>query len=509
MKTKLTLTALSLLSGATCIQAQTKERPNVIFILMDDAGIGDFGCYGQEKIETPNVDALAARGIRFTDMYSTASLSGPSRCGLITGKHMGHAQIRHNQNIYHTLDFAAMTADSTLEGQVPLLDDTPTLASVVKKAGYATGMVGKWGLGTVTKATPNQMGFDDYYGYICQQIAHSYYPPFLWDNDRREYLDNEIIERDTPLDPGADPMDPRSYDKYVGNIYAPDLMYDRVINFINTNKDNPFFLMWTTNLPHSPLAAPERWIKHYVEKFGDEEPTAGKAYYPNRYPHATYAAMISYFDEQVGNMIAELKRLGIYENTMIVFTSDNGPASNSCSSGEWFDSARPFSAKKGWGKFSLREGGIRMPFIVSYGSRLQPMVTEHMAMFCDFMPTLCELTGAQCPPTDGISFLPTLKGGKQNRHEFLYFENPGQDGWVAVRWGKWKGHLRRAKTDNAEWELFDLETDPRETNNLASNHPDILDKMWKFITLSHEPSPHEKFNFDLPAREKIKLAGIN
>lgn len=501
MKRILSFATISAFYGLTF--AQTQQKPNVIFILMDDAGIGDFGCYGQEKIETPNIDALAARGVRFTDMYSTAPLSGPSRCGLITGKHMGHAQIRHNINIHYKLDFTALTNDSTLEGQVPLAEDTPTLASVLKTSGYKTGMVGKWGLGTVLRATPETMGFDDFYGYICQMMAHSYYPPFLWDNGRRQYLDNEIIEPDTPLDAGADPLDPRSYDKYVGNIYSPDLMYDRVIDFIDTNKENPFFLMWTTNLPHSPLAAPERWIQHYVKKFGDEKPTEGKKYYPNRYPHATYAAMISYFDEQVGNMITELKKLGIYENTMIIFTSDNGPAYNSCSSGEWFDSARPFSAAKGWGKFSLREGGIRMPFIVTYGSKLTPKVSDHVAMFCDVMPTLCELSGTKCPETDGISFLATLVGKKQPKHEFLYFEYPGGEGWIAVRWGKWKGHLHHVKTDKANWELFDIVADPREQNNLAVKHPEVLDKMWAFINDSHRPSPHEKFNFNLPSRPQI------
>lgn len=509
MKRVLPLAALTIATGAANMQAkktvEPNSKPNVVFILMDDCGIGDLGCYGQEKIETPNIDALAARGVRFTDMYTTAPLSGPSRCGLITGRHMGHAQIRHNINIHPKLDFAALTADSTREGQVPLIRDTPTLASVVKKAGYTTGMVGKWGLGTVLEATPNQMGFDDYYGYICQMMAHSYYPPFLWDNDHRQYLENDIIEPDTPLDPGADPMDPKSYEKYVGKIYSPDLMYDRVIDFIGKNRKKPFFLMWTTIIPHSPLAAPERWVKHYVEKFGDEQPTKGEKYYPNRYPRATYAAMLSYFDEQVGNMVKELKRLGIYENTIIVFTSDNGPASNSCSSGEWFDSARPFSAKKGWGKFSLREGGIRMPFIVSYGSKLKPRVSDHMAMFCDFMPTLCELSGAQCPATDGISFLPTINQENQPKHEYLYFEYPGGDGWVAVRWGKWKGHIRRVKGDNAGWELFDLEKDPREKHNLAAEHPEILDRMWRYITDSHTPSPHPEFNFDLPEKSAIKL----
>lgn len=312
------LTAIPALAAAGCTE-NPAPRPNVIFILMDDAGYGDFGCYGQQKIETPNIDALSELGIRFTDMYSAAPLSSPARCGLLTGRHAGHAQIRANDEMEWRGDVwnhEAMLRDSTLEGQAPLEAGTPTLGSVMQQAGYATAMIGKWGVGgPATEGTPNKMGFGTYYGCICQRQAHTYYPPFLWQNDRRVYLDNELLPPGTPLDAGADPYDPRSYDKYTQRTYSPDAMYDQVLEFVNANKERPFFLMWTTPIPHSPMQAPDADVQYYVRKFGDEQPIEGKGYFPSRWPRATYAAMITYFDRQIGGLVAELKRLGIWENT--------------------------------------------------------------------------------------------------------------------------------------------------------------------------------------------------
>ena len=408
MKTSTLSRALVL--GAASVPALTavscdkmpERKPNVIFILMDDAGYGDFGCYGQTRIETPNIDSLAARGIRFTDMYSAAPLSSPARCGLLTGMHTGHAQIRANDEMTARGDVwnhEAMLRDSTLEGQAPLKAGTPTLGSVMRQGGYRTAMIGKWGVGgPATESTPNKMGFDEYFGCICQRQAHCYYPPFLWENDRRIYLDNELLPPGTPLDEGADPLDPHSYDKYTQQTYSPDIMYDRVLRFVNENRERPFFLMWTTPIPHSPMQAPDEMVQYYVEKFGDEAPIEGKGYFPSRWPHATYAAMITYFDRQVGGLVAELKRLGIWDDTIIVVTSDNGPASNSCSSTEWFQSAHPFRSGKGWGKSSLREGGIRMPFIVAWGDRIdRPHVNGHVGYFPDVMPTLCDIAGVETP----------------------------------------------------------------------------------------------------------------
>ena len=310
------LTAIPALAAAGCTE-NPAPRPNVIFILMDDAGYGDFGCYGQQKIETPNIDALSELGIRFTDMYSAAPLSSPARCGLLTGRHAGHAQIRANDEMEWRGDVwnhEAMLRDSTLEGQAPLEAGTPTLGSVMQQAGYATAMIGKWGVGgPATEGTPNKMGFGTYYGCICQRQAHTYYPPFLWQNDRRVYLDNELLPPGTPLDAGADPYDPRSYDKYTQRTYSPDAMYDQVLEFVNANKERPFFLMWTTPIPHSPMQAPDADVQYYVRKFGDEQPIEGKGYFPSRWPRATYAAMITYFDRQIGGLVAA-RHLGKYGN---------------------------------------------------------------------------------------------------------------------------------------------------------------------------------------------------
>ena len=491
------------LTAVSCSDAQP-PRPNVIFILMDDAGYGDFGCYGQQKIETPNIDALSAQGIRFTDMYASAPLSSPSRCGLLTGRHAGHAQIRANDEMEERGDVwnhEAMLRDSTLEGQAPMAAGTPTLGSVMKRAGYATGMIGKWGVGgPATESTPNKMGFDTYYGCICQRQAHTYYPPFLWRNDRREYLDNRLLAPGTPLDEGADPRDPRSYDKYTQNTYSPDAMYGEVLDFVNAHKDEPFFLMWTTPIPHSPMQAPEADVQYYVQKFGDEAPIEGKGYFPSRWPRATYAAMITHFDRQIGGLVAELKRLGIWDNTLIVVTSDNGPASNSCSSSEWFDSAHPFRSGKGWGKSSLREGGIRMPFIVAWGDKLRPRVCEHVGFFPDIMPTLCDLAGAEAPETDGVSLLPILQDREkqQQEHEFLYWEFPGSKGWIAVRWGEWKGLLRKVKAGNDRFELYNLASDPREERNVADIHPDIIERMWAFVNDSHTEPANPDFRMEIP-----------
>lgn len=229
-------------------------------------------------------------------MYSAAPLSSPARCGLLTGRHAGHAQIRANDEMEWRGDVwnhEAMLRDSTLEGQAPLEAGTPTLGSVMQQAGYATAMIGKWGVGgPATEGTPNKMGFGTYYGCICQRQAHTYYPPFLWQNDRRVYLDNELLPPGTPLDAGADPYDPRSYDKYTQRTYSPDAMYDQVLEFVNANKERPFFLMWTTPIPHSPMQAPDADVQYYVRKFGDEQPIEGKGYFPSRWPRATYAAMI-------------------------------------------------------------------------------------------------------------------------------------------------------------------------------------------------------------------------
>ena len=491
------------------------ERPNIIFLLFDDLGYGDLGCYGQELIETPNIDALASQGIIFTDMYTNAPLSAPSRCSIMTGLHTGHSQIRANEEgVPRGFDtgmpdwyFDRMRADSTYEGQYPLAAGTETIAKMMQKAGYKTAMIGKWGLGGPTsEANPNKMGFDYFYGFNCQMLAHSYYPDYLWENGERVLTGNEYMPVNRRLEPGADPYDIRSYDKFNQKYYAPDLMYDRLENFVVENASDPFMLMWTTIVPHSTVQAPEDEVMYYVNKLGEEKTPIldGGWYYPVLYPKSAYAAMITHLDAQVGKLVQKLKELGIYENTIFIISSDNGPANNSNSPKDYFRSGGSFKCTKGWGKGSLHEGGIRMPFIVSFGSHLTPGTSDYAGQFVDLMPTFAELAGVEAPENDGISFVPTLEGRRQPQHEYLYWEYPGSKGWVAVRWGRWKGLVQNVKNGNTTMELFDLQTDSLETTDLAAQHPDIVDQMWEFVREAHQPVPNdvEKYKLDIKFPEK-------
>lgn len=499
MQTKLKTLTLGL-AAAGALYAQ--QKPNIIYILADDLGYGDLGCYGQQKIETPNIDQLAREGMRFTQHYSGSPVSAPSRGVLLTGKHTGHTYIRGNDEMPdrgNVWSHEAMLADSTLEGQRPLPAETVTFPKLLQKAGYTTAMVGKWGLGYPgSEGTPNKMGFDFFYGYNCQRQAHTYYPPFLYRNEHREYLQNELLPPHTPLDKGADPMLESSYAKYTQKQYSPDLLLKEILSFLNQEKNNPFLLMWTTPAPHVPLQAPQKWIDYYVKKFGDEKPYTGQSgYFPTRYPRATYAAMISYFDEQIGELITELKRLGIYDNTLIIFTSDNGPSFNGGADSPWFDSAKPFKSEHGWGKTSLREGGIRVPMIAAWQGKISPgTTTDHISAFWDVMPTFAEIAGVKDNVSDGISFLPTLLGKKQKQHKYLYWEFPENEGSKAIRMGNWKGYIPNYKKGDRKMELYDLSKDPREQNNIAAKNPRIVKKLQKLMNEAHEKPIIEKFDME-------------
>ena len=251
----------------SCTQSDEPRKPNIIYILADDLGRAELGCYGQEIIETLNIDRLASEGMRFTNHYSGQAVSGPSRCSLFTGLHSGHAYIRGNDEMTSRGDVwnhAAMLADSSLEGQRPVPANTIMIPRKMKEAGYKTACIGKWGLGYPgSESTPNKMGFDFFYGYNCQRQAHTYYPPFLYRNECREYLENKLLPPHTRLDKGADPYDEKSYEKYTQKQYAPDLMYREILSFVEESKDEPFVLFWTTPVPHVPLQAPEKWVDHY------------------------------------------------------------------------------------------------------------------------------------------------------------------------------------------------------------------------------------------------------
>ena len=400
----------------TAADSTNAQKPNIIYIIADDMGYGELGCYGQEKIETPNIDALAKSGMRFTQHYSGAPVSGPSRSVLMTGLHLGHTPVRGNDEVAsrgNVWSHAAMLADSTLEGQAPIPEGTKTIATLMKDAGYQTGVVGKWGLGHPgSNSTPNKAGFDFFYGYNCQRQAHTYYPMFLYKNENRVYLDNApLLTPGARLKKGEDKYDAKNYEQFSRNEYAGDLMFDELLGFVDRSKDEPFMLMWTTPIPHVSLQVTEKWVEYYREKFGDEEPyTGAQGYLPCRYPHATYAAMISYLDEQVGLLVEKLKEEGIYDNTIIMFTSDNGSTFNGGSDSPWFNSNGPLRTGKGRGKGTVTEGGIRVPFIVSWPGHIEAGTTsDHISAFWDMVPTFTDITGVEnTNRTDGISLLPTL-----------------------------------------------------------------------------------------------------
>ncbi|WP_346236173.1 arylsulfatase [Niabella insulamsoli] len=500
-----------LLSGTCLAQQRKAAKPNIIYILADDLGYGELGCYGQTKIETPHIDALAKNGKKFTQHYAFA-VCAPSRYLLMTGINSGHAYIRGNHEWGErgpVWDFKAMEENPFLEGQFPIPDSTLTIAEVLKEAGYTTGLVGKWGLGApFTSGLPNRQGFDYFYGYICQRQDHTYYNGHLWENEDRVALSNKIVAPDTTLPKTADLMDPKTYAPFQQKDYGPDFLIKAALNFIDKNKEQPFFLYYPSPLPHVSLQAPERLVDYYHKKFGDEKPFRGGSYFPCRYPRATYAAMITLLDEQVGQIVDQLKKNGLYENTIIMFCSDNGPAFNAGVDPEFFNSAGPFNEKYGWGKGFLREGGIRMPFIVQWPGKVKAGSTsDHVSATIDIMPTLCELFNMKVPAkVDGISLLPEILGNsaRQKQHEYLYFEYPEYGGQQAVRVKNWKAIRMNLMKGQIKTELYDLATDPAEENDLAAQHPDIVATLENIMRKAHQTPEVERFI--IPALEQESKA---
>ena len=498
----LSLSSLLLLSG--CMEKKANKKPNIIYILADDLGYAELGCYGQELIETPHLDQLASNGMRFTQHYAGAPVCAPSRCILLTGQHAGHAYIRGNDEWASRGDvwnFAKAVDDPNLEGQRPIPDSIPTIGNVLQEAGYKTAIVGKWGLGApLTDGIPNNRGFDFFYGYNCQRQAHTLYPKHLWKNKEKDWLDNELVVPGTKLDSAADPNDLASYAKYFQKDYAPRMMQDEVLGFIERNKDNPFFIYYATPLTHAPLQVPQEYVEKYVKKFGDEEPYIGnRGYFPNRYPRAAYAAMVSYLDEQVGEIVQKLKDIGQYENTLIIFSSDNGPTYNGGTDSPYFDSAKPFKSERGWGKGYTHEGGIRVPMIASWKGKIEPGSTsELISAFWDVLPTLADVAGVNAPNNiDGISFLPELTGkGEQKEHEFLYWEFPAYQGQQAVRLGDWKGIRKNIFKDNMEIELYNLVTDPQEQVDVASENPEIIQRITQIMKQEHTSALLDRFKME-------------
>ena len=479
------------------------KKPNIIFILGDDLGYSDIGCYGQKIIETPNIDALTKTGVRFTQYYSGSPVSAPSRCVLLTGKHSGHSYIRGNHEWPErgdVWDFYKMEEDPKLEGQYPIPAQTVTFSKVLKGNGYKTACIGKWGLGApFTDGVPNKQGFDFFFGYNCQRQAHTYYPQHLWRNEEIVKLDNEfIVPRTKVLDGDGDPNKSESYARYHLKEYAPELMLNEALGFIRSAKDEPFFLHFTTIIPHVPLQAPAEWIEKYRAKIGDEKPYLGdKGYFPCQYPLATYAAMVSYLDYQVGSIVQELKDHGLFENTIIIFTSDNGPVSSGGSESSFFENAKPFNQSADRLKGSVYEGGIREPLIISWPSKIKVgSVSDHICAAWDFFPTICDMSGSKHPDNlDGISILPAvIQKGKQEKHEFLYWEYPERRGQQAVRLNNWKGIRDSTRDGNMKLKLFNLENDITEVSDVADDNPGIVRKMEQIMSAEHKQPEIDRFD---------------
>jgi len=467
--------------------APAADKPNIIFILADDLGYGDLGCYGQKKIRTPNIDQLAADGMRLTNHYAGSNVCAPSRCALMTGKHPGHGYIRDNRQ---AKDFP--------EGQEPVPAATLRLPPLLKERGYTLGGFGKWGLGPVgSSGDPLKQGFDRWFGYNCQAVAHNYYPTHLWDNDKQVKLNNPKFSAHQKLPADADPKDPASYAGYAGKDYAPDLIGEKALDFVRANKDRPFVLYFATTVPHLALQVPEDSLKEYAGKFPEEPYTGDRGYLPHRQPRAAYAAMITRMDRDVGRILALVKELGLDERTIVVFTSDNGPLYDRLggTDTDFFNSAAGLRGRKG----AFYEGGFREPCIVRWKGHVAAGGTsDRVTGFEDWLPTLLELIGAkeQTPrDLDGISFAPTLLGKKQEPRPFLYRESPGYGGQQCVRVGDWKAirtNLNpgpKAKDQKpGDIELYDLAKDPGEKTDVAGKNPEVVAKLRGILEEQHVKS---------------------
>ncbi len=444
--------------------------PNILFILADDLGYGELGCYGQRKIRTPRIDQLASEGLRFTRAYSGNAVCAPSRCVLMTGRHPGHARVRDNAQVGP-------------DGQFPLPEAEVTLGEVLQEKGYRTGAFGKWGLGSPgDEGNANGQGFDRFFGYYSQSVAHSYYPASLWNNGEVFPLRNDPpVPGHASLAEGADPNDPASYAIFRGSDYAPDRIHAAALGFLAEWGEMPFMLYYPSIIPHLALHVPEEALAPYLaEQWQDPPFTRPKAgYTPHFTPRAAYAAMISYLDRQVGELLDQLAAQGMAENTIVIFTSDNGPTHlNEEVDVDFFGSAGGLNGLKG----SLLEGGIRVPQIVRWPGKVTAgTVTSRVVGFEDWLPTLAEIAGGTIPAgLDGISMVPTLLGQTQEERDFLYREFRSYGGQQAV-WlgGKWKGIRsglsgKKAGAANLQIALYDLENDPAETTDVAGKNPDIV-----------------------------------
>ena len=427
--------------------------------MADDLGYNELGCYGQEIIRTPNIDKLAKEGMSFTNFYSGSPVCAPSRCVLMTGMHTGHSFIRDNGEVKP-------------EGQRPIPDSVITIAEVLKANGYTTGAMGKWGLGFPgSEGEPNKQGFDYFYGYNCQRHAHNHYPKYLWRNQEHDSLEGNNRE-------------------LYGAQYSQDLFVREAKNFILENEKQPFFLYLPFIIPHVSIQVPDESLNEYKDSISETPYKHNNYYLEHPYPHAGYAAMITHMDKGIGEIVHLIDSLGLAENTLIIFTSDNGPTYGRVGGADskFFESANPFRGLKG----NLHEGGVRIPLIARWPGKIKEGTnSDYIGAFQDVFPTLKEVSGDNKNyDNDGISFLPTLvRKGQQGEHEYLYWEFPSYGGQQSLRWGSYK-LIRKGlfKNPDAAFELYDLSKDIGEENDIAAENPEIVEKMKKMMEEARVPS---------------------
>ncbi|MBI5365003.1 MAG: arylsulfatase [Planctomycetes bacterium] len=456
--------------GAERPRGAAPRPPNVIVILADDLGVGELGCYGQTKIKTPHLDTLAREGLRFTQYYAGAPLCAPSRCALLTGKHAGHAYIRDNEELMP-------------EGQQPLRASEVTLAELLKSRGYATACVGKWGLGgPKSEGEPNAQGFDHFFGFLCQRRAHDHYPTYLWRDGARVVLSGN---------PGDAP----------GAQYAEDLFADDALAWITAQRERPFFLYFTPTIPHASLQAPAEDVAAYRGALADAPYDGKQGYIKVEEPHATYAAMVTRLDRDVGRLVAKIDELGLARDTLVLFASDNGPTYDRVggADSDFFASTGGLRGRKG----SVYEGGIRAPLIARWSGKIAPgRTTDEVAAAWDLMPTIVGLADAR-PRTseatapialplpldlDGVDLSPLLLGELFGVKRHLYWELRSYGGQQAARFGDWKAVRREIDKGNTEIELYDLAHDPNETHDLANERPELVEHAKKLLESSRTDS---------------------
>ncbi|MEM6256725.1 MAG: arylsulfatase [Planctomycetota bacterium] len=470
-----TAIALSMITA----EAQAEEKPNIVYIYADDLGYGELGSYGQSVIKTPHLDKLAASGMRFTQHYSGSPVCAPSRCVLMTGFDTGRAYVRDNSEWRRDRNPFG-------EGQEPLRPDDVTIAELLKEQGYNTAVAGKWGLGgPTTTGIPTRQGFDDFFGYHCQRQAHSYYPGHLWHNEKQVPLNTKPIKGHYKLKEA-----PEDWSVLEGERYAPEAIAEHLLNWIEevSEKDEPFFLWYTSVIPHLALHVPDAKIKEYgYDESMDTDPYLGnKGYTPHPRPNAAYASMITYLDEQVGRIIALLKEKGELDNTLIIFSSDNGTTYLGGVDRFYFNSLQGMRGHKG----SVFEGGLRVPMIASWPNQIEAGATSDLVCAqVDMLPTLIEAAGGNVPEgIDGVSLLNRMMGvvtAEQPRPEFYYWELGNQQ---AIRQGDWKLVRVFNKAGKPTTYLFNIAEDRNEQSNLADKHPERVKAMIQRI-IAHRTMP--------------------